>query len=79
MTWLEVALVAAVIVGVGAAGFLVAQRPAFWLDMGRELAKRLWPFVLAYVTKRMDPETEERWRQCQRRGGKWNHRTKRCE
>jgi hypothetical protein len=79
MTWLEVALIAAVIVGVGAAGFLVAQRPAFWLDMGRELFKRLWPYIFAYVTKRMDAETEERMRACRRSGGKWNNRTKRCE
>lgn len=79
MTWLEVALIAAVIVGVGCAGFLVAQRPAFWLSMGRELAKRLWPFVLAYVLKRNDAETEERMRACIRSGGKWNNLKKRCE
>jgi hypothetical protein len=79
MTWVDVALWAAFLIGAVAMGMIVARRPAFWIMFGSELFKRLWPHLFKYVTKRMDPETEARWRQCQRRGGKWNHRTKKCE
>ena len=79
MAWTEVALWAAFLIGMAAAGFIFARRPAFWIMFGSELFKRLWPYVMAFVLKRMDAETEERMRACRRSGGKWNHRTKRCE
>jgi hypothetical protein len=79
MNWIEVALVAAAILGIAAGGVLVARSPSFWFGLGSVMLKAAWPFLKAYVTKRMDPETEHRWRQCQLRGGKWNHHKKRCE
>lgn len=72
-------LVMAVLLGVGSAAFLVMRSPAFWGDVVKELATKAWPQILGILTKRMDPETEARWRECQRRGGKWDHRRKRCD
>lgn len=79
MNWLEIAAIAVFFLGVGAAGFLVAQRPTFWLGMASVMLKAGLPYVTEYITKRMPPEEEEAWRKCQLRGGKWNHLKKRCE
>jgi hypothetical protein len=79
MTWTDAALWSAFLIGVAAAGFIVARRPAFWVELGLYMAKKLWPLILGYVLKRNDAETEERMRQCTRSGGKWNNFKKRCE
>jgi len=75
MNWIEVAAVLVFLVGIGAGGFLVAQRPKFWLGMLGAVVKS----VLPILTKRMPPEQEAAWRDCIRRNGKWNHQKKRCE
>ena len=42
-------------------------------------ADAAWKAIRAGLkANRMDPETEARWRDCQRRGGKWDHAKKRC-
>lgn len=82
MTWQEAAATVVVLLGLGAGAFLVAQRPAFWIAFGTRLLAALVPFAVPYLQKlfkRMDPETESRWRHCQRSGGKWNPRTRKCE
>ena len=79
MTWIEVALLAAALAGFIAGGFLVAQRPSFWFGLGTVMFRAGMPHLIKYITKRMPPEEEEAWRKCQLRGGKWNHRKKRCE
>lgn len=79
MTWQEGIGVAFVCIGLLGGAYVVAQRPTFWIEFGTRLFQRLAPKILAYLTKRMDPETERRWRECERRGGKWNHHKKRCE
>lgn len=79
MNWLEITALVIFFLGVGAAGFLVAQRPSFWFGMATVVFKAVLPFVNKYVTKRMSPEEEAAWRKCQLRGGKWNHLKKRCE
>jgi hypothetical protein len=73
------ALVLAVLFGVGSAAFLVMRSPAFWGDVGKELFTKAWPQIWAVLSKRMDPDTEKAWRDCQRRGGKWNYHKRRCE
>jgi hypothetical protein len=73
------ALVVAVLLGVGSAAFLVMRSPAFWGDVGKELFSKAWPQIWAVLSKRMDPEAEARWRECERRGGRWDHRRKRCD
>jgi hypothetical protein len=72
-------LVMAVLLGVGSAAFLVMRSPAFWGDLVTQIASKAWPEIMKILTKRMDPETEKRWRECQRRGGKWDHVRKRCD
>jgi hypothetical protein len=79
MTWQEGVGIALVCIGLLGGAFVVAQRPAFWIEFGGRLFKAFLPRLVGYVTKRMDPKTEAEWRKCQLRGGKWNHRTRRCE
>jgi hypothetical protein len=79
VTWIEAALLAAALIGVIAGGVLVAQRPSFWFGLGTVMFRAGMPHLIEYITKRMPPEQEAEWRKCQLRGGKWNHRKKRCE
>lgn len=79
MNWIEIAAIAALLVGVGAGGFLVAQRPTFWLGLASASFKAALPFIVKYVGKRMPPEKEQEWRDCIRRGGEWDHVRKRCK
>lgn len=79
MNWIDAALFLALLLGLGAGGFMVARSPVFWIGFGKALFAALAPAVFAYITKRMDPATEAAWRECERRGGKWNHIKKRCE
>lgn len=79
MSWLEIICIIAVLAGLFAGAALVAQRPTFWIGMGTAIFRGVAPMIVAYVTKRMPPEQEKAWRDCQKRGGKWNYRTKRCE
>lgn len=79
MTWQEALATVVILTALGAGGYLAAQRPAFWIEFGSRIGKALWPLVFAYMTKRMDPATEKAWRDCELRGGRWNHRTRKCE
>lgn len=73
MSWQEAVAVAVILLGLGAGAFLVAQRPAFWLELGGRLLKALLPVVIAFVTRRMDPAEEAEWRKAelQGRGDEW--------
>lgn len=79
MNWIEIVLIFAVLAGLFAGAALVAMRPAFWFGLGVVMMKAGMPYLITYLTKRMPPEEEEAWRKCQLRGGKWNHRKRRCE
>lgn len=74
MSWLEIAAIVVFLVGIGAGGFLVSQRPAFWWGLLAEAFKAALP-VLA---RRMTPEQEKAFQDCMRRGGEWDHAKKRC-
>jgi hypothetical protein len=74
MTWLEIAAIAALLVGVGAGGYLVAQRPTFWVGLGVAVFKSLLP----HLAKRMTAEEEKAYQDCVRRGGEWDPFRKRC-
>lgn len=67
------ALIAAVLVGVAAAAFLVMRSPAFWADAGKQLAAALLPAIVRVVSKRMPPEEEAEYRAAVRagRGDEW--------
>ena len=79
MTWFEVALIVVALAGIFAGAVLVAQRPSFWYGISSEAVKAVIPKVVELVITRMPPEQEKAWRDCERRGGKWNHRKRRCE
>lgn len=72
------ALVAAVLIGVGAAAFLVMRSPTFWADAAKQLGAALLPAILKYVTKPEDEATRKARQQCERQGGVWDHARKRC-
>jgi hypothetical protein len=74
MTWLEIAAIAALLVGVGAGGYLVARRPTFWVGLGVAVFKSLLP----HLAKRMTAEEEKAFQDCVRRGGEWDPFRKRC-
>lgn len=78
MSWLEIAAIVVLLIGVGAGGFLVAQRPSFWLGMGSALLKAAFPHILKYVSARMTPEQEKAYQDCLKRGGEWDNVKKRC-
>lgn len=79
MNWLEIVAIAAVLTGVGAAGFLVAQRPSFWWGLGVVAFRAALPKILTYTMTRNTPEIEEKMRECYRRGGEWDNFKKRCK
>jgi hypothetical protein len=74
MNWLEIAAIAMLFLGIGAGGFLVAQRPTFWWGLLTVAIRAAMPVIL----KRMPPEQEQAMRDCYRRGGVWDNVKKRC-
>lgn len=79
MNWIEVAAIVVLLLGIGAGGFLVAQKPSFWIGLVTAMVRPLFPLLLASVAKRMPPEKEQEWRDCIRRGGEWDYHRKRCK
>tara|TARA_R110000868_G_scaffold5086_1_gene31460 strand:+ start:6636 stop:6881 length:246 start_codon:yes stop_codon:yes gene_type:complete len=78
MNWLEIAAIVVLLMGIGAGGYLVAQRPAFWAGLGAVLIKAVWPHILKYVSARMTPEQEKEFSDCVKRGGEWDSFRKKC-
>lgn len=74
MSWIEIAAIVVLLIGIGAGGFLVAQRPSFWVGLGIAMLKSAWP----YLSRRMPAEQEKAMHDCLRRGGEWDHVRKRC-
>ena len=62
MSWQDGVAIAVVLLGLGAAAFLVVQRPSFWIEFGSRLGKVLVPLAWRYVSKRMAPDEEAAWR-----------------
>ena len=79
MNWIEIAAIAVLLLGIGAGGFLVAQRPAFWLGLIRAALQPLVPLLLATLAKRMPEADEKAFRDCVRRGGEWDYIRRRCK
>ena len=73
MSWLEIACIALVGLGIFAGAILVAQRPTFWIALAGEIIQKMLPKIVAYVTKRMPEKEEEEMRREFRagRGGEW--------
>ena len=68
MSWQEGVAITAVLLGLGAGAFLVAQRPSFWIEFVSRLGKALLPLAWRYVSKRMPPEEQAAWHRPERRG-----------
>lgn len=70
---IPVALVAAVLIGVGAAAFLVMRSPAFWYAVAAQFAQKAWPAIVALIAKRMPADQEADWRAAEKagRGDEW--------
>ena len=75
MTWLEIVALVVLLLGVGAGGFLVAQRPSFWFGLAAVAVKAALPVL----GRRMSAEQEAAFHDCVRRGGEWDHIRKRCK
>ena len=75
MSWLEIIAVAVLLLGIGAGGYLVAQRPAFWWGLGAVAFRAALPFLVQPMT----PEQEKAFQACVRRGGEWDSFRKRCK
>jgi len=75
MSWLEIVAVVVLLLGVGAGGYLVAQRPAFWWGLGVVVFRAALPLL----AQRMTPEQEKAFQACVRRGGEWDPFRKRCK
>ena len=79
MDWITILLAAGLVIGVAAGTMLVVRSPVFWVGLGQAVAKAALPAIIAVILKRKPPAEEQAWRDCQRRGGRWNHLKKRCE
>lgn len=79
MRWWLWALAAVTLVAAAAGVWFAAQSPTFVAGLTALAVGAAWKAVAPAVLRRMPPELEKQWRDCERRGGRWNHRTKRCE
>ena len=73
MDWISTLCIIAVLAGLFAGAAMVARSPTFWLGLGVVMFRAGFPFVAAYVAKRMTPEEETAWRNAERagRGDEW--------
>lgn len=79
MNWVDILLLIAALVGVGAACFLVARTPDFWVGLAIVVLQRAWPYLVkafiaasVYIGKPMSPEDEKAWHQSIRRAEEWD-------
>lgn len=82
MTWQEGVAIFVICAGLGAGAFLVSQRPSFWIEFGARLGTVLFKALLPklmLLAQRMPADEEKAWRDCQKRGGRWNYQKRRCE
>lgn len=78
MTWFEVLALAIMLIGLGGGAFLVAQRPSFWIGLGKAALTAALPAIVEVMSKRMTPEEEAAFQKCLKRGGQWDHIKKKC-
>ena len=71
MSWLEIAAVVGVCLGIAGAVVLYLSRPEFWTRLGVAVIVKFAPAVVAWllqVTKRMTPVEEAEWHKAVARG-----------
>lgn len=76
MTWQEGVAYGFVVIGLLAGGYIAAQRPSFWVELGGRVVSKLLPLFIAVAMKRMSPEEEAEFRAEQQagRGDEWLRR-----
>ena len=79
MSWLEIAAIVVLFMGIAAGGFLVSRRPTFWAGLGIVLFTKSLPYLKAYFGGQMTEEQKLAFRDCVRRGGEWDSFNKRCK
>jgi len=50
--------------GLFTGAFLAARSSSFWIDLGKDLIRRLWPMLVAYIlnNRPKSPKEWEEWR-----------------
>jgi hypothetical protein len=79
MSWQEGVGIVLVVLGLLGGLIIAGQRPSFWVEFVGRAFIALRPVIWKYVSKPMDKDTEQEWRDCIRRGGEWDHMRKRCK
>lgn len=72
MTWVDLVLLLAFMLGLAAGGYLIARSPTFWVGLGLVIFKRAWPFLQPYF-KPLSPEDQKKLDQSRRRAEEWDH------
>ena len=78
-TLLVIVMVIAILIAAMAGAFSFFRTPGAYIGIAKAIYKSAFPIIFAHVMKRMDPKLEAEWRKCELRGGKWNHKKRRCE
>lgn len=71
MSWLEIAAVVGIALGIAGAIILYFSRPQYWVRVAIAVITHFAPAVIAWlleITKRMPPEEEAEWRKAVARG-----------
>ena len=73
MSWLDIVLIGAVVIGAACGTALVVRRPQFWGGLAVEAWRAAMPEFKRIITQRMTPEEEAEWRKAERagRGDEW--------
>lgn len=72
-------IVGAALFGVSALAIWTSfKNPAFVAGIATIMAKAAAEAILPTIAKRMTPEQEKAFQDCQRRGGEWDNFKKRC-
>ena len=64
-------LLIAAFIGVGAACYLVARSPAFWVGMALIIFKAVKPYLIVYL-RPLSPEDQKKLDETRRRGQEWD-------
>lgn len=78
MNWFETLALVIMLLGLGAGAFLVAQRPSFWIGIGKAAITAALPAIIKVVSRRMTPAQEQAYQDCLRSGGDWDFARKKC-
>lgn len=79
VNWIDAILVAFMALGAAAGAYSFARNKQTYIDFATAAIKALWPHIVAAavkITKPYDAKTQERYDEVRKRGGQWDHRTR---